>query len=97
MTTPVPESTSSEPPRCGNCLTVHTATHNVCILPVLFGILVDARESMTEAEAVARMAAVNVDALWDDLGPILDQLAGGKYDVDGDGRRSAAVGDAQTQ
>ena len=44
------------------------------------GVLAD-RQNLTREEIHDRWAACDIDRLWEDLGPVLDSLETGYYDV----------------
>jgi hypothetical protein len=74
--------------KCPNCGDEHAELPSApCLLAVLLGLIVHDRETMTHEQAQAALAKVDVDALWTDLGPILDRLEDGAYGDDHAGRR----------
>jgi len=65
--------------RCPNCSSlVLNHPQNGCVLTAFIELLRD-RENKSEQELLELHANANVDALWADLGPILDALEDGKY------------------
>lgn len=65
---------------CPNCLTTAVKHHpeNGCVLAALIQVLRE-REELPERTLLSLHAKTDVDALWDDLGPILDKLEDGGY------------------
>lgn len=73
------------PTECPNCLEKHEVFPDVCVLHVLLGVAVHGRQSLTNEAAHVVLKNCNADALWDDLGPIVDRLEAGYYDNDAEG------------
>ena len=72
--------------KCPNCGDEHSEMPIApCLLAALFGLIVRDRGTLTEEQARAALANVDTDALWTDLGPILDRLEGGQYATTSDG------------
>lgn len=70
--------------RCPNCYeTVQDHPQNGCVLAALIQVVRE-RGSRTDAELLALHADANVDAMWDDIGPIIDRLEDGAYTITGD-------------
>ena len=70
--------------RCANCNENHrtfAAQPQRCLVKVLFVHLVNNREELTDTQALELLETLNVDALFDDLGPVLDNLRDGRYNV----------------
>ena len=64
---------------CPNCsVPVKTHTHNGCVLHELMCVISD-RGNLTKKEVRAIHAYVDADALWNDLGAIVDRLEEGGY------------------
>lgn len=66
---------------CANCARVHATLPDVCIPAALMRVLVSDREEMTHKQALDALAALDPDALWDDVGPIIDRLGEGYYSM----------------
>ena len=66
---------------CPNCIELprHDAIDEKCMLWELLSVRAG-DEGWTVEELRARMKRVNVDAFWDQLGPVLDQLVDGDFD-----------------
>jgi len=62
-------------PNCGEDITAHP--DNDCVLNLFIGVLRD--RGMHEAELMRLHRTCDIDALWTDLGPILDNLQDGEY------------------
>lgn len=80
------DTAESLPPKagtpCDNCsASHHTLPTAPCLIAAMVAHLVHARGEFTETEGLARLRALSVDAVWDDLGPILDRIGAGVYDV----------------
>lgn len=69
-------------PLCSNCSGHHKSLDGraPCFLALFFRHLVREREELTHTKAMDRIAQINADAFWDDVGVILDRLAEGYYD-----------------
>ncbi|MBX3289976.1 MAG: hypothetical protein KF855_11600 [Acidobacteria bacterium] len=65
--------------KCSQCADEHRSIPDVCILSALVGVSLYSRESLNEEQARSIIANTNADYLWDDLGPILDDLESGLY------------------
>lgn len=65
-------------PRCNNCGRPHGWFRDRCLLSVLLGLAIGG-DNLTIPEARSMIDTTNVDALWDDMGPIIDNLAAGHY------------------
>ncbi len=65
---------------CPNCTISAVKDHpeDGCVLAALIQVLRE-REELPERTLLALHAKTDVDALWDDLGPILDKLEDGSY------------------
>lgn len=63
-------------PCCGEPVEDHP--DNGCVLNTLLGVLRD-RGSLEEADILDLHAKCDVDALWQDLGRIIDRLEDGRY------------------
>jgi hypothetical protein len=73
-----------DPIACPNCdilLAIHP-WRGACVLGALIVCIRD-REEITEAELRHHHAQCDVDALWDRLGPIIDDLQEGVFDRSG--------------
>ena len=67
-------------PTCNNCGKTHAKTVHVCVLAALLALVVD-RGDKGKRFARRAVARVDVDAFWDDVGPIIDKLEDGWYDI----------------
>lgn len=67
-------------PTCPNCSRPMEKNHpiDVCLVAALFGVVRD-RGNKTDDRIKKLMRDVNVDLLWDDLGPLIDRLEKGYY------------------
>lgn len=66
---------------CENCRDSHVFTEAPCIAHAL--LMVRGGEvAMTEQDMRERLARLDTEALWNDVGPIIDNLLGGEYDVE---------------
>lgn len=63
-------------PNCGKPVAGHP--ENGCLLAALIGVIQD--RGVTRRRALTLHANADVDALWSDLGPVIDRLQDGKYD-----------------
>lgn len=73
---------------CPNC-TLHVGhDENGCLLATLMGV-VRSREELTEAQIYELWARCDVDALWDDIGGIIDALEAGEYSGEPEGSSAA--------
>jgi len=63
-------------PNCGGSIKDHVA--DFCVLSSLMGV-VDDRGNLARAQLEQLWGNVDIDRLWDDLGPILDRLEAGDY------------------
>lgn len=63
----------SKTKECPNCGGVHTKDDiaDVCILDAILGCVID-RENVTAQEAAKHYHAVDVEALWERVGPVVD-------------------------
>ena len=70
----------AEKRECPNCGASHVEDHphDGCMLHAVISVL-RGRENMTEDALQKLHAETNVDALWDDIGPVLDKLEAGGY------------------
>lgn len=67
------------PLKCPNCGgNVRNHPKNDCLLAVLIQVIRE-RKSLSEKKLLAIHSTVDVDAFWDDLGPIIDNLETGFY------------------
>ena len=66
---------------CGDEIPGHE--ENGCVLAALVQVIKD-RGFTTSGSLLLMLRDTNVDALWDDLGPIIDQLEAGEYMNDDD-------------
>ena len=71
--------------RCDNCLTPHATLPNnpQCLILILVAQLVQG-DCLTVEEGLALIPTVSADALWDDLGAVLDKLEAGAYALEAD-------------
>ena len=66
-------------PNCGDPIDAHE--RNGCVLEAFIGVL-RSRDNLSETALQDIWSNCNVDALWDDLGRVLDNLEAGHYTVD---------------
>lgn len=65
---------------CPNCFYEHKDfSVDPCLLHALLAAAVAGRGEITNEQAAEIMRGTNVDALWDDLGPLVDRLVAGFY------------------
>jgi hypothetical protein len=65
---------------CNNCYKPHGVFGDHCLVRVLLGILVaEGTDEFTHATARELIGKIDVDALWSDMSPILDNLRDGEY------------------
>lgn len=64
---------------CPNCTSpVNGHPENGCVLQALIGVIRD-RGNLSERKILDLHANAWVDSLWDDMGPIIDDLEEGQY------------------
>jgi len=65
--------------RCPNCIEpIEGHPENGCVVAALIGVLRD-REDHTEEQLLQLHRDIDVDALWDVLGPVIDTLGDGGF------------------
>ena len=70
--------------KCNNCCREHDDLPDVCLPAAMLGVSVFSREELTPDEADTLLENLNVDQLWDDIGPIIDRIQEGYYNINDD-------------
>ena len=70
-------------PNCGQHKADETHPETGCVLATLIGVVRD-RGGLSESEVAKLHRTCNVDALWDRLGPVIDELEAGEFSDDED-------------
>lgn len=68
--------------KCNNCGRTHEIFLDVCIADAFLGVSLHSRGSLTEKQAAIILAGMDAAAFWDDVGPIIDRLEEGYYNID---------------
>ncbi len=64
---------------CPNCNAPHGVPVESCLLGALLAVIVNSRGTVAPEAAARLMESTDIDALWEDLGPVLDTLESGGY------------------
>lgn len=63
---------------CPNCCELIGHEPNGCVLEGLLGV-VEGRENLTREQVLELWRKIDVDGLWDAIGPVIDDLEAGKF------------------